>query len=580
MGKSKQKIDEIANEHIELGMLLRRKRRKKEGEAVDKIMESGIPIQEKILAIKKIDSETMSGETDAPLSTSEFTMSFEVEKNQERIKARVKKNGLFNFIFLDSIRIKKFGRESHVLTSGLLPFNVRANPEIRRFFNTYFQKHANDLAEPLRLALSTGWQYLKKTEYNLLVVLKRFCDEVLTTNFIILNYRNRNLIDKLQPLERLFLILHSDPEYIATLCASVKAVLLYNNGKEEEQIASVALVQKLLTQDGTLPSFYNFILGLNMIKYRKFLNIRQIVRREKDAVLLTSDFDCDPEVKLKIKKYVQGVETSLLPLLEQNAELVQVKTYTSREETGETDFTPLSFFYDAVNRDTNSTFSHDKENVVLMSANFLKGFMGNYKDLLNGKVPIADNKSVEIFSQTFFKTEIIRLEYYLKKLAQLMLDFGDLPIKRFVMIKTSQRGALDAESEAIHIADEISMLFGETGRKLAQVLKSAGDPQSLSVDDAPLTPSMLEGGPVAIPYGRETVFNSQSQVINGKSITENLKQAARLSFLSGLYLNNEHITYLVRNEKTIRDSIKTKMEILERVASADAFREFRKMHKI
>ncbi|MBN1412246.1 MAG: hypothetical protein JW969_15480 [Spirochaetales bacterium] len=577
MDNSKKKINQIADQHIELGMLLRRKRRKKDREAVEKIMGSNLSINEKISDIKKIDRNLSGKESLSGTDTPNRDFSFEVYKNQEKIKANVKKSTFFNFIFLDSIKIKKFGKESHVLLSGLMPFNIRINPDVRRFFNTYFQKYVTELLDPLKYALSTGWQYLKKLEYNLLVVLKRFCETVLATNFLALNCSNKNLIEKLQGLERLFLVLHYNPKNIDALTASFKAVLLYNNYRDEEQKGLILTLEKVITRNGTLPSFYNFILGLNMLRYRRYMNLRTLFKKDIGNVVLSDDFDCDDDVREKIMKYIEGIEQNLLPVIEQERDLVEVKAYTSKEDSNETDYAQLSFFYDSTNREPGHSFSRDKENIILFLTNLLKGFIDTFGGILNGTVLLVDNKKSEIFSQTFFKTEIIRLEYYYKKLAQLMLDFNDLPVKRFNMIKSSQRGALDAESEVIKIADEVAKLFAEIGKKLASVLKMSGSPEAIRRDNVPLNPTMLEGKPVKVPYAQERVLNPDLPLLSGKCIIDILKQVTSLSFLTGIYLNNEHLIYLLRNEKSIHDTIRSKMEILERMASSDALAEFKKI---
>jgi hypothetical protein len=52
------------------------------------------------------------------------------------------------------------------------------------------------------------------------------------------------------------------------------------------------LVKMVLTKDGTMPSLYNYFLGLNMLKYRRYLTMNDLIREDAGPVVDSTEFDC------------------------------------------------------------------------------------------------------------------------------------------------------------------------------------------------------------------------------------------------------------------------------------------------
>ena len=97
-----------------------------------------------------------------------------------------------------------------------------------------------------------GWLHLTPLQYNLIVLLKSLAVKCLSFDFIHLNYRDRNLIDKMRRIERLFLMLRYRREYVESIRESILTVYRKQAKAEEEGKEAASLVVRMLAEEVTL----------------------------------------------------------------------------------------------------------------------------------------------------------------------------------------------------------------------------------------------------------------------------------------------------------------------------------------
>lgn len=144
------------------------------------------------------------------------------------------------------------------------------------------------------------------------------------------------------------------------------------------------MVKGILFRDATLPSLYNFFLGLNMYKYR-YLTLQDLIQGNCGEVISHIDYDCGPDVQKEIDLYIETLTKKLIPFHKIKLETIRMKSYLPVDNSGEIDFRPLQFFYESTKSEADYSFIKDKENVLLLIARLMQIFETTFKGILNGK---------------------------------------------------------------------------------------------------------------------------------------------------------------------------------------------------
>ncbi len=603
--------DNPKDDHIELGMLLQKSRSEQKRNQVEEILQGSLSVQEKIREIKRLDQEEDDEnkeprpektqvkpiEPDAhtaellepqkPPNEEEAREAQEhapedstlklARKNQERIKQKLAENRFLKFVFNDLAKIKKFGRETHILITGFWFFKIKLNSEIKPHLRDQVQKKlAVELKKATDSTLEHGWKLLKKSDYNLVGILNRLCKAILSANFESLNFKNKYIIDRLQQVERYFLILHSRPEYVNTTASSVEAVL-ETFGENPETAGKVpSFVKRLLAKDVTLPSFYNFILGLNMFRYNRYLELNDLIRKNIEPLVSHTDFDCTPEVRGKILEFIQEQEALLLPLVQQRDEILRLRAFLPATEKGEIDLAPLESFYDHLGKDRGQVFEKDKDNVLLFSNKLAEFFIRAFQDILTGKIDLEKGGTVSIFSASFFSVEMTRFRYLLDKLERFNFQLPAFPRKRFFTLKKTNKGAIAIEAEAMKVMDDLCTNCLSIGQKLALVLRMRTKP--ISEHFLPLESTVLQGKQFSLPYENSTI--GSPGYLGTKTVAEALAAICSICHLIPLFFGDTRIHAQLAREKRVQEEISAKLAVLERVTQPKTFMTIKTKYNI
>ncbi len=561
----KEEINKEAEAHIALGLLLRKERSEEKKRAVEEIFQSDLSVIEKAEEIRKSDGdvankalpEEETGEIEQPAA-------LPFSRVREMIKIPYKRVSYFTFLFDEYKKMKVFGKNTHIFNLVFFPPNVRLNPEIRSFIRKYLQPWAVDLLRITSFVLEIGWYYLQKKEYNLLVVFHKLCQRIVATNFSVFDYKDKNLINKLRNLETLFFMLHYRPEYTQLISTYLEEVLSKDPKRKNDFAEASNWVKSILHQDVTLPSFYNFILGLNMLKYKRFFLLKDLIRSNLKGIINSKKFECEPGVRKKINTYIQESKEKIILLHEQLMEIRRLKGFLTFMDSGEVDVSPIYHFYDT-NRISNEYNSmEDRENIMVFTPRFLRIFEKTFTPLLNGKVTLAKIGRVELFSQSFFQLDFTQYRNLIAKLEKIAFSFPIFPLSRYLNIKNSKSGAIPAEIEFMMlINEEITILTG-IGKKIEKILRLRRKNTSAREGSAPLERVALSGKPFNLPYENAVIKSKNS--LNGKTVVESLIEAISISLIASVFFQETNISGLIRGEKKIDKDIKSILKILNRIA--------------
>ena len=575
----KREIQKDAEDFITLGNLLRKKMAEKKRLSVEKVMRSNLSIREKIKRIREIDQPGEEHPDNEKIFQEGRGVNQRdrkrkrVKKGRVEIKASHNPRSYLSFLFKDYRKVREFGKKTHIFVSVLFPPGVRLNKDLGTLFVKYLQPASAELLEILNPVLENGWLHLHKIDYNLISILKKLCRKINSTNFKLLDYNDKKLINRLRSLENLFLTLQYRSEYLERIISALDTVLSKDPDFEGVPKNMPGLVRRILTKYVMLPSFYNFLLGLNMLKDNRYFTLRELMRRNSSEIIDSSNFDCEPKINDKIRLYIEESTKNLLLFRDKKREILKEKIFLPTNENGEADFNKLQFFYDAFQAENQYHYIKDKENIVLFTPRFIRLFVQTFERLLYGKVQLSQVGKVEIFSRAFFQIELSRLSYLIVKMEKFAFSYPTFSRSRYLLIKSTNEGATAIEAELMQILNESLHYLLGIGKKLSGVLGLREKIGKSKGKNKPLDPIILKGKAFSIPY-EEDVVKSRT-IINGKTVLEALTMAISMTFLVGIFFNDQNTTSLLIREQEINQKMRSMLEILERISDLESYLELK-----
>ena len=394
---SHREIEKEADDNIALGRLLRKDREEEKTKAVERILSTDLRIPQKIEKIQEIDEKEGEEVERIVQRACLQAVRRQFVKIRDAVKVPQKSISYLPYLLKERKRVREFGKETHVLETRFLPPGIRVNRELRDYFVRSLQNWAADLSPRLNLITEQGWLHLTPLQYNLVVLLKALTDKLLVFDFVHLNYRDRNLIDKVKRIESLFLMLHYRPEYVDSILSSVLTVYKKQGKKEEVGSETRNLAVRILAKEASLPSLYNCIVGFNMVKNRCFLTLADLMRPGLGETVSSKEFNCSADVRHRIDAYVQKSLDSIKKLHSQLHEVRRLNSYLGYDDQGNIDTGNLRRLYRKTVGEDEGDYDVDQENVLLFGQRLFQAFYGTFLPLLNGKVQIGGIGRVAVF---------------------------------------------------------------------------------------------------------------------------------------------------------------------------------------
>lgn len=508
-----------------------------------------------------------SGETDFPRTARDNLRRF-----SRTIKAPIETQPYVAFLMRDYRKVRDFGRRTHVLDTRLLPPGIRMDPRTCGHFELHLKAWTKELSAWLARVVEHGWLYLTPRQYNLVALVKRLADRITAFDFDHLNLRDPKLIERMRRIESLFLLLHYSPETAGMIHTAIVTFCERNHEPEGALERVEMLMQQILAEDRSLPSLFNFILGLNIVKHRRFLQLPDLMREGLEDVVDARDFDCEPAVRARVEGYINDAIGSLRSLHGQLQEARRIGSYVAFDDLGKPDPTVLWKVYDVGAGVKAFDFDADQTNLVLFTTRLLRGFDKVFSPLLNGQIMLVEATRAQVFSPSFFERELARLRSLADKLETGPFHFANFPLKRFLAIKTERLDAIGHETEVSQLLDEAVGCLVDLGKTITKVL-SLRAPLSpdAPASAGPLEPPALQAQAFALPH--EAHHFPSGTPLAGRTVAEALSAAVTACFTTGLLFRDDFLTMFLGREKVLAADIRQRMKLMENLIEPEKFRE-------
>ena len=560
---SSGRLSPEAEDIITLGQLLKQQRDEERRRAVDVIVASDLGVREKIQEILKLDAggtQEIDGENERSQRTR--PLRYRVPALIDILKKPYARIPYFSYLFGDYRRILSFGKFTLVFTPVRFLPDVKLSQAVPLLLRRDLRQWAAELLDIVAMGLEDSWHYLRKKEYNLLVVVKQLCEKILSINFNLFDYKDPYLINKLRSLEALFLMFHYREEYQELLRISLQKIVKNDPRLGDKYETAVDLIHKILNYDGSTPSLYNIILGLNMRKYRRYLTMRDILCTDLGELINTKDFACPPDVKEKIRSLVAEGRRRLAELRSCQEKTNKSKTFLTLNESGEVSFDPLRFFYDQANNvGEEPAFSADSEDVLRFAPRFFDTLDRTFAPLLNGQTDLEEIGAVTLFTHDFFQLDFLRI----RRIVGRVWDYGEdeLPRTRFLDLQHSTKGIQSLEAEILKQVNEGLDIIFEMAKKLETILntrrKGGGRRPT-----GPLDPMILHGKSFTIPHGKRRILSIS--VLNGKTVVEALTYFVSICFTIAVFYHYPPVYDPLERESQNSKELRSQLEVLSRLA--------------
>jgi hypothetical protein len=573
---ARREIEKEAENHIALGLLLRKERQEPKRSAVQKVLASDLSVPQKIEKIRELDE--MEAGQDVGLVVRQAAAQAvrrRIFKLTQTVKEVPKPVPFFSYLFREYSRIREFGRRTRVLEAGVWPPGVRADPEIRGFFVAKLQLWAIALAPRLTLVAEQGWLHLTPAHYNHVMLLRRLVERIQGFDFVHLDLHDRGVIEKLRRIESLFLMLHYRPETLGIIEGSLRLIHDKLRAGDQEEEEAVSLSIRILSPEGSIPSLHNCLVGLNILKSRRFLTLSDLTRKGLGEMVSVRDFDCEPAVRLRIDDFIQNAVDGVRRLHDQVHEARRLNSYISRDPDGNLDAGELRTLYNAGDGREKHDFSLDQENLVRFTFRLLRCFDRAFGSLLNGQVMLEGDEKAAVFSRAFFQVELSRLRTVMEKLEKGPFSFSAYPLSRYLAIKGAELGPIGTEMEARQLIDEGVADLVDLGKTVARVL-SQKRPGMAKGKPEPLEQVILQGKPFSLPHEDRRIH--ASGFIRGKTVAEALASAVTTCFTAGLLMQDQFLFLFLGREKKAESEMRARLQQLETLLDPESFREMQTLY--
>ena len=498
-----------------------------------------------------------------------------VSRVSRAIKPAIETRSYVAYLLRERGKVREFGSRTHVLAAGLWPPGMTLDAQLTAFLSREVQPWAGELSSRLAPVLENGWLYLTPRQYNLIALLSKLCSRLQAFDFARLNLRDRNLIDRLRRIESLFLLLQQDPENLGVILSALRAHHEKQQEGQGEVDSSHALVIRLLTEDCTLPSLHNCLIGFNIFKHRRFLSLHDLMRQGLGETVDIIGFDCEPRVQERIEAYLSDALSSMKELHGQLQEARRVNRYIAVDDQARPVAAALWEIYKAGESREPLDFDSDQENLVPFLSRLIRGFDRTFSPLLGGSCLLSEGRAT-VFARSFFELELTRLRTLAGKLEKDVFHLTRFPLHRYLHLKSARLEAAGNEGEVTDLIGESVGCLVDVGQTISKVLSLRVSPSKLPAGQAAetieaLQPIVLRGKAFSLPHENERFRAGTS--LAGKTVAEALSAAATVCFTTGMLFQDDFIVMFVGKETKLEDDVRQRMKLMEHLLDPEQYRQ-------
>jgi len=345
------------------------------------------------------------------------------------------------------------------------------------------------------------------------------------------------------------------------------------------------LIKTLLAPQPLLPSLPHFIRALNMVKYRRYLEMEDLFQKTGDNLIDTRFYDCPAPVSEKISKFVHESAQKIQQLHQHWSHIQRMKNYLPRDEENRIDLLPLVHYYEKSpsGEPRKYSFTKDKDSILVYLFRFLELLEKDFTELLNGQVTLTDHGKVVIFEPSCFELSLAKLHQAKQDFDQLTLTFPNFTRNRyFELLRGNNQGAIAIERETMMLISGTMKILHRIAHQLSHLLTHNMRPvpgeqssQKTPTKTHPIALISLKETNYTIPYSVEAIKGPAS--LKGSTIEEALALLTRLCYLTHAHFSSSDFQEAMRREKKLEDEIKAGLKTFGRVAQKEQCQNLDKM---
>lgn len=498
-----------------------------------------------------------------------------VEIALERIVAKRPQTraGFWRFYGTEYGRIAEFGRSTHTLDLAVLSPRLRPDRRLVTRLAPSLQAWASELLPLLGLLLDEGWRVLSKRDYNRVVLLLKLCELILSVDVASLDFDEEESLERLRPIETLFYLLHGAPgnaEHLAE-CVS-QALAARPDLRHGEPWRAALLAKRILYREYELPSLFNMLLIIDMVRLRRYLAPEELIAPGLDGLLVADDYVCSPFVRERIDRFVDELKSALRLLDESRSAARKMRSYLPLRVDGSIDYADLlQLCRTGLEDEASRQLLADRDDILFPVLRVLSLFDETFAPLLAGRVGISGGSALRLFTPGFFGDDLASLRDAEATVRRLSFVLRSMPQQRYLSVKRRRTGCLEAELDTvIEIEKALRILFG-IGRRLSRLL---GLPVGGSISASlPLEPVALHATQVSLPRADRTI-RTPGTAIDGKSVREALGFAARIAFLAVSLFDGQEFVHSRFEDEAIAKRFRGMLRELRRLVDDRSYALF------
>ncbi len=223
------------------------------------------------------------------------------------IKQKLQKQKFFRYYFKERTKIRKWNKKVNLIKFKLFGSKMKMVQNYKKLLDEFYIKYIFPIHCFLPEILKNGWRWeiITIKEYNLIVYFKDFYIKLQTLE------KEKKISKKsFDLMEESFLKLIYKKYFAEMLIGAFRKILVFlqksNTIKEENNNSVILNLQLFFAPEHFRPSFFDLIRAMNMVRFNKYVKIKDIIT-QKSMIIIQSDFyNCSKETFTHIVIYLEN----------------------------------------------------------------------------------------------------------------------------------------------------------------------------------------------------------------------------------------------------------------------------------
>ncbi len=537
-----QKLKNDLKDYFKFVALVQQKRSLRSVRLIEEYIKNEPDITHRIHFIEELDREEQFASKAEPGVGQE-----DIKKAKQALsgkKQTLSPTSFLNYIFTTRKLVKSFADRTNIIISRL--FSLRTTGESEFHYKKIVSDATSLLMKPLNYLVENGWEKLDRRSYNVVVTYNKFIRLLVQMGNIFRHNDHKFTFKELEQYIHLYLQVVSKRANVEILKEAFYEILFFVPSYKTHFREMVKLVNDINNTESRGLCFFNIILGLFMVRYRRFVRMGEILNHYSIQDIDDSHYDFNPKIAQYIKdtldtmkhKYREAEKRLFfLRFLEENISFSMEPTNPVFPLFGKV-------YYSEHLKYPKTVFDLRKENTIESldfmetfpsnisgpMSQFIGGYLRVYGKFLRGQATLqykeGPKQSRSIFKDWIFASELEKLQRLYHDLENLKASnaYFSIPLKTYLLYNRTKKTELEREEKLCSILEGISSAFYSIAEMIsiilyghfsAQTLKGEEIFSAAATQDKPI--EKLTSDPRLLPFAMHSVVDDdylQNQLVH------------------------------------------------------------------